>query len=92
MQIYSSSTVPIVDIVLAVVVLAIAFLLIFKIIRLFSERPDITALLSIVAMFIGYGLLITTESSSHGLTVFVCGVVGLFISAMNYSRSKGVKS
>jgi len=92
MQNYSSSNIPLADIVLAVVVLAIAFLLLFKIIRLFSERPDITALLSIVAVFIGYGLLITTESSSHGLTVFVCGVVGLFISALNYSKSKGVKS
>jgi len=89
MQNYSSSIVPLADIVLAVVVLAIAFLLLFKIIRLFSERPDITALISLVALFVGYGLLITTESSSHGLTVFVCGAVGLFISALNYSRSKG---
>ena len=89
MQIYSSSTVPIVDIILAVVVLTVAFFLLFKIIRLFSERPDITALLSIVAMFVGYALLVTTESCSRGLTVFVCGVVGLFISALNYSRSKG---
>ena len=86
MQNYSSSNIPLVDIVLAVVVLAIAFFLLFKIIRLFSERPDITALLSIVAMLAGYGLLVTTESSSRGLTVFVCGVVGLFISALNYRK------
>ena len=86
MQNYSSSNIPLVDIVLAVVVLAIAFLLLFKIIRLFSERPDITALLSIVAMFVGYGLLVTTDSSSRCLTVFVCGVVGLFVSALNHRK------
>ena len=89
MQIYSSSTVPIVDIILAVVVLTIAFFLLFKIIRLFSERPDITALLSIVSMFCGYALLVVGDNHTHGLTAFVCGVVGLFASALNYSRSKG---
>ena len=92
MQNYSSSTIPLVDIVLAVAVLAIAFFLLFKIIRLFSERPDITALLSIVSMFCGYALLVVGDNHTHGLTAFVCGVVGLFISAMNYSKSKGVKS
>jgi len=86
------STVPFVDIILVFTVLGIAFFFLFKIIQLFSERPDITALLSIVAMFIGYGLLVIADNNTHGLTVFVCGVVGLFISAMNYSRSKGVKS
>ena len=86
MQNYSSSNIPLVDIVLAVVVLAIAFLLLFKIIRLFSERPDITALLSIVAMFVGYGLLVVGDNHTHGLTAFVCGVVGLFISALNHRK------
>ena len=65
MQNYSSSTVPLVDIVLAVVVLTIAFFLLFKIIRLFSERPDIAALLSIVAMFIGYGLLVVADNNGY---------------------------
>jgi len=92
MQSNISSTVPFVDIILTLTILGIAFFLLFLIIKLINERPDITALLSIVAMFIGYGLLVTTENSSHGLTVFVCGVVGLFISALNYSKSKGVKS
>ena len=92
MQNYSRSNIPLADIVLAVVVLTIAFFLLFKIIRLFSERPDITALLSIVAMFVGYGLLVVGDNHTHGLTAFVCGVIVLFASALNYSRAKGMKS
>ena len=92
MQNYSSSTIPLVDIVLAVVVLAIAFFLLLKIIQLINERPDITALLSIVAMLVGYGLLVVGDNHTHGLTAFVCGVVGLFISALNYNKAKGMKS
>ena len=82
----------IIDLILIFAVLGIVFFLLFKIIQLVNERPDITALLSVVAMFVGYGLLVVGSNPTHGLTAFVCGVVGLFVSALNHSRAKRVKS
>jgi len=87
-----TSQIPFVDIILAFTVLGIAFFLLFQIIKLIRERPDITALISIVALFCGFGLMVASEDKVYGLTAFVCGVVFLFIAALNYKKAKAVKS
>lgn len=87
-----NSTFPLVDIVLAFAALGIAFFLLFKITQFINTRPDLTALFSIVALFCGFGLMIVAENYTHGPIAFICGAVGLFASALNYNRLKGVQS
>ena len=92
MQSNINSTFPLVDIVLAFAALGIAFFLLFKITQFINNRPDLTALFSIVAMFCGFGLMIVAQSPINGLVAFICGAVGLFASALNYRRAKEVTS
>ena len=89
MQNYISSNVPLVDIVLVIAVLGIAFLVLYKIISFINSRPDVVALFSLVAIVFGCTGLFVTNSIEQSGMLLVSGIIGLFIAAFTHRR--GVK-
>ena len=87
MQNNISSNVPPVDIILAIAILGIAFIALYKLVSFINSRPDLIAFVGLAVIIIGGIGVVSGAADIVGGYMILGGALSFLLSAMIYSRN-----
>lgn len=87
MQNNISSNVPLVDIFLAIAILGIAFIALYKLISFINSRPDLIAFVGLAVIIVGGIGVVSGAADVAGGYMILGGAFSFLLSAMIYSHN-----
>ena len=87
MQNNISSNVPLVDIFLAIAILGIAFIALYKLISFINSRPDLIAFVGLAVIIVGGIGVVSGAADVVGGYMILGGALSFLLSAMIYSHN-----